>query len=185
MVAVAVDPGSVVNEVAARSHQAPGDDPPRLLRNPPGVGAPLPSVHQGPELAAVHQNWAGAHAVAAGRGGIEAARARVQSKLSTVAAAAVLPAQQADRALIGDLIRAVDALARRVDEIGNRVLALEALVEEVVVVTGEDLARIRAAVAAPAASPRSPAAGPAAHRPAASDIPGAEPPGAGGGADGG
>jgi hypothetical protein len=80
-------------------------------------------------------------------------RAAVRGKLTAVATEVGRPALEADRALIGDLIRAVDALAARVDVLGGRVLALEALVEEVVVVTGQDLARVRAALIGPAADP--------------------------------
>jgi hypothetical protein len=150
--AVALDPHEIVSDVAGRAHRPSPDDPPRLLRHPPGADAPLAPVHQGDEIAAVHRDWARAHAdeqdrpAGGGDGLLGGALARARARAASVAAEAVLPAQQADRALIGDLVRVVDTLARRVDDIGDRLVALEQLVEELVVVTGEDLARIRAAL---------------------------------------
>jgi hypothetical protein len=145
-----------VDDVAGRSHRLEGGEPPAMLRHPPGTGAPLPSIQAADEVAAVHRDWAQLHAVGVSPPpgvGHRGLRSAVRSRLATVAAEAGRPAQEADRALIGDLIRAVDALAARVDVLGGRVLALEALVEEVVVVTSQDLARVRAAVAAGAGRP--------------------------------
>ena len=153
MVPVAIDPRDIVNDVADQAHRPQVGDPPALLQNPPGPSAPLPPVQSAEELAAVHRDWAQAHAAddpgsgqeAAGRHGIDAVKTKVRNRISA-AAASVLPEQEVDRLLIGDLIRAVDTLARRVDEIGGRVAALEQLVEEVVVVASGELTRLRAAV---------------------------------------
>jgi hypothetical protein len=152
---VALDPHEVVSDVSRRSHDLREADAPALLRHPPGPGAPLPSVQHGDELAAVHQAWADAHeareeaaraqASAASGGGLDAVKSRVRARISSAAAAA-MPEHDADRHVVGDLIRAVDALARRVDELGARLVALEELVEEVVVVASEDLTRVRAAL---------------------------------------
>ena len=127
-----------MRKVVARAHYPAVDDPPRLLRNPPNPGGPLPPIQHGEELAALHRDWA-AHVGGPAAGG-PWARARRK-------AAKAVRAPQVNRGLIGDLIRAVDALARRVDDLGNRMTALEDLVAELVVVTGEDLARVQAALA--------------------------------------
>jgi hypothetical protein len=155
MAGVAVDPHKIVNDVARRAHDLGEAEAPTVLSRPPGPGAPLPSVQQGEEVAAVHRAWADAHAArekaaetsatAGSGGGLEAMKVRLKARISS-AAAAGLPDQDADRQVVGDLIRAVDALAHRIDELGGRLMALEQLVEEVVVVASEDLTRVRAAL---------------------------------------
>jgi hypothetical protein len=50
-----------------------------------------------------------------------------------------------ERALIGRLINLVDALAARCDELATRVDQLDQLIEELVIVTSEDLIRLNAA----------------------------------------
>jgi hypothetical protein len=52
-----------------------------------------------------------------------------------------------DRDLIGELIRAVDALAARCDELADRMITLESALAELVEVFGADLTRLRAAAA--------------------------------------
>ena len=152
---MAVDPHDIVNDVARRAHDLGETDAPTVLSRPPGPGAPLPSVQQGDEVGAVHRAWADAHAAREGAakaaatagsgGGLDAVKARLKARISS-AAASGLPDQDADRQVVGDLIRAVDALAHRIDELGGRLMALEQLVEEVVVVASEDLTRVRAAL---------------------------------------
>jgi hypothetical protein len=120
-----------------------------LLQHPPGVGDPLPSVRAGEEVTAIHRSWAQLHAAASpgSEGGTgHGVKAAVRARLAAVTAESTRAAREADRAILGDLIRAVDALAARLDTVGDRLLALEALVEEVVVVTGEDLTHLRAAL---------------------------------------
>lgn len=169
MAGMAVDPHQVVRDVTRRAHDVGAAPPPTLLRRPPGAAAPLPPVQHGEELAAVHRAWAesdarrGGATAAPGRRRLGALWARLRDGVAAATTSAP-PDRGTDRAVVGDLIRAVDALARRVDELGGRLAALDQLVEEVVVVTGEDLARVRAALAgseAPRADPprdRGPAA---------------------------
>lgn len=148
MVPVEIEPDQVMREVAERA-RALASEPPRLLRKPPGTGSRLPPIRESDALAAVHRDWAEVHATEQGRsvepgGGV---RARVRAKVTTAAAEAALHSQQADRFLIGDLIRGLDAVAMRVDEIGERLQLLEAVVDELVIATGQDLTSIRAALA--------------------------------------
>jgi hypothetical protein len=63
-------------------------------------------------------------------------------------ATALGPAQRRDRALVGSVIQAVDAVARRCDELADRVVELEAVVSEVVDVLGAELTRLRAMLVA-------------------------------------
>lgn len=149
---VTIDPQEVVAAVSAGAHRRPGDAP-ALLSRSPEPRPPLPGVQSAPEMAAVHREWARVHADDPGHGaapvagyGPSAVRAKVRAKVVTVAGETARSAQQDDRALIGDLIRAVDAVARRVDELGDRLGDLEALVQEVVAVTSEDLVQVLAAL---------------------------------------
>jgi hypothetical protein len=69
---------------------------------------------------------------------------KIRRRVAATAADAVAPAQQENRALIGALIRATEALAVRCDELAGRVADLEGVLEEVVNVVSEDLVQIRA-----------------------------------------
>jgi hypothetical protein len=70
--------------------------------------------------------------------------ARLKAKLLAAGAEGYRSASQADHELIGDLIRAIDAVARRADELAGRITDLEVVVQEVVAVMSEDLVRILA-----------------------------------------
>lgn len=152
---MAIEPSGIVGDVAERAHRLGA--PPRMLRQPPGAGAPLLPLQPGETIGTLHREWARLHDESAaapppGRGALASARARLKS----VAAQGARPALEADRALIGDLIRAVDTLAARADELAGRLIALESLVEEVVVVTSEDLTNVRAALGHVAGAPAPP-----------------------------
>jgi hypothetical protein len=130
---------------------------PRLLaRRADPVPLP-PPLHDAEEIASLHLSWArlagggqgapqeggaGPGAGTAGGGGVGGVRAKVRARV--VAAARADAA--ADRALIGDLVRAVDAVAARVDDIAARVGGLELLVQEVLDRLSEDLVRVQAAL---------------------------------------
>lgn len=108
--------------------------------------APLPPpLHDAEEIATLHVSWA---RLAAGGGEREepappsGVRAKVRARVVAAASASV----SQDRALIGDLIRAADALAKRLDEVSERVHGVELLVQEVVDRLSEDVVRLQAAV---------------------------------------
>ncbi len=145
---LALEPRKIMSDITRM-------DAPPLIRRPVGGSPPPPPVREDPDVVAVHQEWARIHAAetdtkggrpsaGAGAGAGAGIRTMARSRLAAVAAGALGPAQRDDRALIGDLIRATDALARRCDELGGRLAELEALVEEVVAVVSEDLVQVRA-----------------------------------------
>jgi len=159
-------------------------DAPALLHHSVGGSSPPTPVREDPDVVAVHEAWARIHAAEtqppADSPSSTAAKLRIMARdrLAVAAAGALGPAQSYDRELIGDLIRATDALARRCDELGGRLAELEALVEEVVAVFSEDLVQVRALLtsgppAAPAADgpPAAPAAPASDGPPAASAAP--------------
>jgi hypothetical protein len=124
--------------------------PPRLLERAPREHQAISPMRESPDLAALHRLWADLNGVGAAE---QAARPRsrglrdkVVRQIGSVAADVSEPAQRADRALIGALIRTNDALAIRCDELGSRVVELEDLLREVVSVVGDDLVQVRAAL---------------------------------------
>lgn len=138
----------------------PTGSAPRLLsRSAEPLPLP-PPVHDSEEVVSLHVKWAqlvgggsgtllhaGAAASGAASGGAAPAsgvRAKVRARV--VAAAGTQAA--ADRALIGDLIRAVDTLATRVDVVAERVGNLELLLQEVVDKVSEDLVRVQVSLGA-------------------------------------
>jgi hypothetical protein len=48
--------------------------------------------------------------------------------------------------MLGDLIRAIDAVATRCDELSDRVSSLEVSVDDMARILGEEVTRLRAAV---------------------------------------
>lgn len=136
-----------------------GMAPPRLLSRP-AEARPLPlPIHDSDALVAVRRRWAqiaattGRMAPADERteattghaarvpGGV---RAKVKARVATAAAGV----QAQDRAMTAELVGALDALSRRVDELTSRVHDLESLVQEVVEVTSEELTRVEVAFGA-------------------------------------
>jgi hypothetical protein len=137
-------------EAEPSSSEAPG------LLSSRADAAPLPPpIRDAEEVTSLHLGWArltagqGAPADAGasdvgGVGGVASVRAKVRARV----AAAARPEAAADRALIGDLIRAVDAVAARVDEVAARVGNVELLLQEVLDRLSEDLVRVQASLGA-------------------------------------
>lgn len=164
--------------MATGKPRVPGDAgvaPPDRLAAPrplprPAEPRPLPPpIGQSEAVARLHRRWAQLNGAPVTSTGVGAAappdagtgpsplgasaggaripggvRAKVRAKVATAAAGV----QQADRAIAGDLVQAVDALAGRIDDLFVRVAELESLVQDVVDVMSEDLSRLRAALAA-------------------------------------
>ena len=137
--------------------------PPRLLARPAAPPTPLPPVHGSEEVAVLHLHWSQLtqhgrtfedEAPGPGTRTPAGVRAKVRARVATAATDAARTAQQRDRELIGDLIRAVDLVARRLDDVASRVAHMEALVQDVVETVSEDLTRLRVALAAQAGHDR-------------------------------
>ena len=153
-------------EAGAGSTPGPSDPlaPPRLLTRPAAPPPVPPPLAQSEPIAQLHRRWSQLHGAPGsaalpapavpdpGRGAAPAApripggvRAKVRARVATAAAGV----QQADRAMTGDLVRAVDAIAHRLDELSTRVSDLEALLQEVVDTVSEDLVRLQVALGVP------------------------------------
>ncbi len=140
MAEVALEPRVLVDDVTSRSHDPASLDAPQPLSRPTDPPAPFAPLREDDDVSGVHAAWARVHE-AEGREPPRGLAARV--------GAASASAQRDDRGLIGDLIRANDAVARRCDELAGRVADLEALVAEIVTVVSEDLTHVRALLATP------------------------------------
>jgi hypothetical protein len=135
-----------------------GPVPPGLLSRRAAPPPLPPPVQESGEVASLHAKFArlvsGAQAEApdaAAGGGIGSAagggggvRAKVRARVAAVARADA----GADREFMGDLVRALAALASRVDEVAARLGDLEMLVQEVVDQVSEDLVRVELALGA-------------------------------------
>jgi hypothetical protein len=115
------------------------DEPPAMLRHAIDAAPPLDPVRPGTAVTSMHQTWARVDAA----GGRE--DTGVRRRVARLVPGPSSQALRDDRMLIGELIRAADALAARCDELADRVMALEGALAEVVEVFGADLTRLRAA----------------------------------------
>ncbi len=152
---MAIDPSDLVTQAGGGTSLPP---PPDLLARAPGTAPPLsPLRGEGGDeaLARLHAAWARLHAGGTERPGradpaaAERLRAGARRALGRLDAAT----HGAERALIGETIRAVDALAGRCDELSGRLTELDLLVEEVVTVFSQELAALRAALDPAAGGP--------------------------------
>ncbi|MGH9088374.1 MAG: hypothetical protein ACRDYZ_09725 [Acidimicrobiales bacterium] len=147
-----LDPQQLVNDVSRRSHDRAAEVPPVVLEKSADAPPSLAPVREAPQVATMHDRWARVHDGAAGLGASAGAagagvRAKVRARVVTAAAEATRTSQQDDRTLIGDLIRAVDALAIRSDELSERLGHLQSVVEGVIAALGADVVQLRAALA--------------------------------------
>ena len=115
-------------------------DPPSMFSRPSDPPEPPLPIRNSDHIVILHREWARSHTkpddttTLAGRLG---KRARtIVSRLRN---------GTHDR-LLGDLIRAVDALAMRSDELSERVANLEVIVNDVARILGSELTRIRAEI---------------------------------------
>jgi hypothetical protein len=153
---VAQEPGHVSDTALSTA--------PRLLRHALGATPPLAPTREAPAVVEMHQRWAQAHGAPEASGGV-ISRARRRAQHLSASLSSVLGE---DHELIGHVIRATDLLATRCDELGVRLAALEAALDEVVGALGADLVSIRSALARadPPAAPERARRGGAPRRPA-------------------
>jgi hypothetical protein len=86
----------------------------------------------------LHRGWAGLYAAPATPSNWRRLIGRARR---------TLPFGSGDRALLGALVRAVDIVAGRCDELADRLAALESTTEDVVAAFGQDITQLRAEVA--------------------------------------
>jgi hypothetical protein len=153
---MALDPRDIVNDVQRRSLGGDGStvdaegtgitdgEAPLLLSRPVPSRTPLTPLRDEPTVAAMHEAWSSAHDAGQNRG--EPARS-LRTRAEAAVSAVTGPGQRQDRAILASVIQAVDAVARRCDELAGRVAELETTIGEVVDVLSADVVRVRAELA--------------------------------------
>jgi hypothetical protein len=115
----------------------PEDDAPRMFARSSEVPPPMPHLRHGEQISRLHSEWI-VRIVPPARpsGGQRAIRVirRVANRAGSV-----------DREIVADLIRAIDALASRCDELADRLEHQQIVVDDAVSIFGEELTRLRAA----------------------------------------
>jgi hypothetical protein len=115
------------------------NQPPRMFSRPTEAPDPLTPIHPSEQMVALHTGWArqeGQRALTeSGRG----FGARLRDGIRRVWS-------RDDHERIGDLIRAVDALAVRCDELAERMSHQQIVTSELVEAFGQEITRLRAAV---------------------------------------
>ena len=141
---VASDGGDLVGRVAASAADlgAPGGAP-RSLRRAFTLGPPLHPMAGHPELAAAHEGWV--ELTGARRAPVSGMRARVARLVVGVIRSH--PEYRHQRDLLAQLTRVVDALAKRCDELEQRLQVVHDEVEDIAAVLSEDLTRLTALLA--------------------------------------
>ena len=130
--------------VSAPELSGPGGAP-RPLTNAFTLGEPLDHMAAHPDLDAAHRSWLafeGDGAPQPGRRGIRVTLGRLASRIFVHE-----PTIAHHHALLSELTRIVDALAKRCDELDRRLGLLHEQLGEVTAVLGDDLTRLSAMVA--------------------------------------
>lgn len=147
-----LDPKELVAGVGRRAHEPATVRPPSLLSRSAEPPPRLRPIRESEEVQQVHRRWASLHTITDGTTSMArpAATSRVVAKArawaASAAAALGVVGLHDDGELVGDLIRAVDALASRCDQLADRLAAVEALFPELVASLGQDLVQLRAAI---------------------------------------
>ena len=116
-------------------------EPPAMFRRPTDPPDPLPPIRSSETITGLHAEWARQHA---GPAPENTWSNRLRNKARAVRGRIGVGT---DPQLLGDLVRAVDAVAARCDELSERASHLEIVVDDLARILGEEVTRLRAAVA--------------------------------------
>jgi hypothetical protein len=116
------------------------EEPPVMFRRPSDSPEPLPSLRANEHIVKLHTEWARLHATPDAP---QAPSARLRAKARTVVSRLL---GTADHQLLGDVVRAVDAIAVRCDELSERVGNLELTSDDLARSLGQEITRLRASV---------------------------------------
>jgi hypothetical protein len=112
------------------------DPPPSMFKRSSDVPTPIPHLRHGAEIAKLHREWivriVPPQRPSSGQRAIRVVR-RVANRAGSV-----------DREIVADLIRAIDALAARCDELADRLQHQNIVLDDAVTIYGEELTRLRA-----------------------------------------
>jgi hypothetical protein len=112
-----------------------GDATPRMFRRPSDVGQTFAPLRNSREIMKLHREWiiriVPPAKPSAGQRAIRVVR-RVANRTGSV-----------DREIIADVIRAIDALANRCDELSDRLEHQHIILDDAVTILGEEITRLR------------------------------------------
>jgi hypothetical protein len=112
------------------------DPPPAMFNRSSDVPSPIPHLRHGKEIVKLHREWitriVPPERPSAGQRAIRVVR-RVANRAGSV-----------DREIVADLIRAIDTLASRCDELADRLQHQHIVLDDAVTIYGEELTRLRA-----------------------------------------
>lgn len=111
-----------------------------MFRRPSDPPETLPSLRSNEHIVKLHTEWARLHETPAAS---RASSARVRTKARSVVSRLL---GTADHQLLGDVVRAVDAIAVRCDELSERVGNLELTSDDLARSLGQEITRLRASV---------------------------------------
>jgi hypothetical protein len=110
-----------------------------MFTRPTDAPDPLPSIHSDENVATLHRQWLRTATTPAGPDASPWHRLhRLVRRFARRGSGSL------DREMIGDLIRAVDAIAARCDEISERLAQQQIVLNDAVTILGEELTRLRA-----------------------------------------
>jgi hypothetical protein len=112
---------------------------PEMFRRPSDPPEPLPQIRASNPIGTLHTEWARMHSSPPE----QTSPGRRLSKKVRLAASRMT--NRADHRLLGDLVRAVDAVAERCDELSERAANLEVIVDDLARILGEEVTHLRAA----------------------------------------
>ena len=138
---MAIDPADS-NDRLLKGARHMADSAPMLLREPIDGGTALAPLRAAAEISEMHRRWAdisnsGSEPVADGS-------VRLLERARRLIRGGRAHASQGNLELTGSLIRAIDSVAQRSDEIVDRLQALEHHLDDVMTVLSEDLQKVRA-----------------------------------------
>lgn len=134
---------------ADQPRETPEDgDAPSMFSRPTDAPDPLPPLRGSEHVQALHRKWQHISATSAGE------EAEPWRRLGRRARRYVHRGLgSADLDVVADLIRAVDAVSARCDELAERLSAQQVVVAEIADIFSEELTRIRSAIAQPPERP--------------------------------
>jgi hypothetical protein len=130
-----------VGRMASHVVSATMTEPPGMFSRPTESSGPLPSVRSSESIVSLHRRWSKSD-------GPDESLSRMRARVRNAARVVMVRILgQKDHDLLGELIRAADQLAERCDELSDRVATQQVLTAELADTLGQEVTRLRAAVA--------------------------------------
>ncbi len=116
------------------------EEPPVMFRQPSDPPEALPPLRSNQHIVRLHTEWARLHTTPAAS---KALSARLRGKAHSAVSRLV---GTADHQLLGDVVRAIDAITKRCDELSERVANLQVTSDDLARALGQEITQLRAAL---------------------------------------